>query len=100
MTEHVIPPRTYVTVLVVLLGLTALTLGVSLTPLEGVWHIIIGLVIAVSKASLVVLFFMHALYSPRLTWVVIAAALLWLLILVSLTLSDYFTRGLLPYSGH
>jgi cytochrome c oxidase subunit 4 len=98
--EHVISPRTYTNVLVVLLALTGLTLGVSFIPLPGVWHLVLGLVVAVCKASLVVLFFMHALYSPRLTWVVIAAAALWLFILLSLTLSDYFTRDLLPYPGH
>jgi cytochrome c oxidase subunit 4 len=97
--EHVISPRTYTLVLAVLLVLTFLTLGASFMPLEGIWHIVIGLLIGACKASLVVLFFMHALYSPRLTWVVIGAWVLWLLILLSLTLSDYFTRDLIS-RGH
>jgi cytochrome c oxidase subunit 4 len=97
--EHVISPRTYTLVLAVLLVLTFLTLGASFMPLEGIWHIVIGLSIGACKASLVVLFFMHALYSPRLTWVVIGAGVFWLLILLSLTLSDYFTRGLVA-PGH
>ena len=99
MAEHVISPRTYMLVLAVLVALTFLTLGASFMPLEGIWHIVIGLLIGACKASLVVLFFMHALYSPRLTWVVIGAAIFWLLILLSLSLSDYFTRDLVS-PGH
>ena len=60
-----------------------------------------GMAIAVCKASLVVLFFMHVLVSPRLTWVVIAVACFWLAILFMLTMNDYFSRGMLPYTpGH
>jgi cytochrome c oxidase subunit 4 len=64
-------------------------------------HIVAGLIIAVCKASLVVLFFMHALISPRLTWLVILVACFWLGLLFVLTLSDYFSRGMVPFMpGH
>ena len=101
MAEHVLSPRTYFAVLAVLIVLTFVTVAASFLPLERpVWHIVIGLTVAVCKASLVVLFFMHVLYSPRLTWIVVAVSVFWLGILLMLTLSDYFSRGLLPYPGH
>ena len=101
MAERVLSPVTYVIVCVVLVVLTILTVSVSFLQVAGVWHIVIGLVIGVTKASLVVLFFMHALYSTRLTWSVIAVAGFWLGILLVLTFADYFSRGIIPYMpGH
>ncbi len=101
MPSHTIPVWTYVLVCLVLILLTLLTLGVSFMHLTGGWHIAFGLVIAVCKGSLVVLFFMHALHSPRLTWIVILVTLFWLLLLLVLTLADYVTRGMIPFTpGH
>jgi cytochrome c oxidase subunit 4 len=48
---------------------------------------------------LVVLFFMHAKYSTRLTKIVIASGFAWLAILIAFTLSDYFSRGWLGVPG-
>ena len=60
-----------------------------------------GLVIAAVKASLVVLFFMHAIHSPRVTWCVIVVSIVFLVILFSLTLADVMTRSLVPFMpGH
>jgi len=93
--------RTYVLVCVALVALTFLTLGVSFFHLGGIWHVVFGLLIGAVKASLVVLFFMHVLVSPRLTWVVVIVSCFWLGTLLVLTLSDYFTRGNVPYMpGH
>ena len=47
------------------MGLTILTVGLSFVPSSPVMRIVAGQAIAVVKASLVVLFFMHALRSPR-----------------------------------
>jgi cytochrome c oxidase subunit 4 len=52
----------------------------------------VALTIAVIKATLVVLYFMHLRYSSKLTQVVVAAGVCWLIILFALTLSDYLTR--------
>ena len=101
MPEHTIPVRTYVIVCVLLILLTFLTVTVSFFPLPGLWHILLGLAIALCKGSLVVLVFMHVWISPRLTWIVIAVACFWLGLLLTLTLSDYFSRGLVPFmQGH
>ena len=57
--------------------------------------------IAVIKASLVVVFFMHAIHSPHLTWCVILVSMVFLVILFALTLADVMTRSLLPFMpGH
>ena len=101
MAERVLSPAVYVLVFAVMIGLTCVSVGVSFLPISLVWHDAIGLVIATCKATLVVLFFMHVLYSSRLTWVVIVVSVFWLGLLLVLTLSDYFTRELLPHMpGH
>lgn len=101
MTETVYSPVSYLIVLAILLVLTVVTVAVSFAPLEGVWHIVCGLVIAAIKGGLVVVFFMHALHGSAVKRIWIAIALVWLVVLFSLSFSDYFTRDLVPYMpGH
>jgi cytochrome c oxidase subunit 4 len=92
MPETIVPPRVYYNVFAALLLLTGLTTWVATFDL-GLFSPIVALTIAVVKASLVVLFFMHLRYSSRLTWVVGGAALFWVGILFTLSLSDYLTRA-------
>jgi cytochrome c oxidase subunit 4 len=73
--------------------LTAITVWVAFQDF-GPWNDVVALTIAVIKASLVVLFFMHIYYSTRLSKLVVISGLLWLFILIGLTLSDYLSRGL------
>jgi cytochrome c oxidase subunit 4 len=101
MPERILSPLTYLIVYGILIALTLLTVGISFIHLSEIGHIVLGALIGLCKASLVILFFMHALSSPRLTWVVIGVAIFWLGILLVLTLSDYVTRGLVPHMpGH
>ena len=67
MHERMISVPTYILSCALLVLLTVVTTTVSFIDLPGVWHIVIGLLIALCKATLVILFFMHALISPRLT---------------------------------
>ncbi len=90
--EHVVPVTTYVGVFLALIGLTALTTGVAYIDL-GRWNTVAALVIAVIKMLLVVLFFMHVKYAAGLTRIAILAGFFWLLIMITLTLSDELTRG-------
>jgi cytochrome c oxidase subunit IV len=91
--EHVIVPRaTYYTIFAALIVLTGLTTTVAFFDL-GLLNPIVALSIAVFKASLVVLFFMHLKYGTRLTWVIAGASIFWLGILMVLILSDYAMRG-------
>ena len=89
---HVVPVKVYVVVFVTLLVMTAATTAISGIDL-GPWNTVVALGIAVFKASLVVLFFMHARYSPRLTHMVILAGLFWLALLLLITFSDFASRG-------
>ena len=90
--EHVVPVTIYVAVFVTLLIMTAATTVISGIDL-GPWNTVVALGIAVFKASLVVLFFMHAKYSPRLTHMVILAGIFWFALLLLITFSDFATRG-------
>ena len=89
-TKTLTEPTTYI-IGGVLLVLTLSTYLAALVDL-GIGNLIIALLIAAAKASLIVLFFMHARYSSKLIWVVIGAALLWFGILFTLTMSDYVYR--------
>ena len=59
----------------------------------GRMNIVIALGIATIKATLVVLYFMHARYSPKRTQLVIICSIFWLAIMLGMTLSDYETRS-------
>jgi cytochrome c oxidase subunit 4 len=96
--QHIMPVRTNVTIFVILLVLLFATVGAAYLPL-GWLHVPIAMTIATAKAVLIVLFFMHLLYSHRLTMIISVASFLWLAIMVALTLNDYWTRGVLHIPG-
>jgi cytochrome c oxidase subunit 4 len=98
MSEHIVPLRIYVTIFLALLVGTSLTVWAGFRDFPGQLNVIIALTIAVIKATLVVLYFMHVRYSSRLIWVIFTSALFWLVILFALTFSDYWTRGWLPFN--
>ena len=83
--------RTYVFVYVALLVLLAATVGAGYLPL-GPFHLVMSIGIAIAKAILVMLFFMHLRHSPERTIFFIGAGILLLLILMGLTTVDYLTR--------
>jgi cytochrome c oxidase subunit IV len=96
---HIIPAKIYVLIWAALITLTATTVYAATLDL-GVFNIVLALVIATIKGSLVVLFFMHLRYSTKLTMVTLVASLFWLFILFSLTMTDYITRAWSTYAGH
>ena len=75
-----------------LLVLLFVTWGVAQFDL-GKFNVVAAMTIAIAKLLLVILFFMHVRYSPRLTWIFVAAGFFWLAIMISLTLGDYLTRA-------
>ena len=91
-TAHGPTARLYVGIFVALLCLTAATVEAAELDL-GIFNNIVMLGIAVTKATLVVLFFMHVYYGPRLIHVVVGAGLAWIGILLLFTLADYMTRA-------
>ena len=100
MTQHIVPTKLYVRVFALLLVLTALTVTAAFFDLGGgrlhYANAIVALSIAVCKASLVVLYFMHVRYSSRMIWVFVGAGVFWLVILIGLTMSDVLTRQWIP----
>ena len=95
MSGHVVPKKLYILVFAALIVFTGLTTGVAFINL-GKWNTVAALAIAVCKASLVVLFFMHLRWSSGLMRVVLLSAFVWFAILITLTLSDEFTRHWTP----
>ncbi len=96
MSEHIVPVRIYVTIFLVLLVGTALTVWAAFVNFPGPLNNIVAMTIAITKATFVVLYFMHVRYSTRLIWVILAAALFWMAILFAFTFSDYWTRDWIP----
>ncbi|HUK15521.1 MAG TPA: cytochrome C oxidase subunit IV family protein [Bryobacteraceae bacterium] len=98
MSEHVDSVRTYASVWLILLALTAATTAVAYVDL-GAFSVVVALTIAVIKMLLVALFFMHVRHSTQLTRLVVVGGLLWLGILLTFTLADVWTRGLIGTPG-
>jgi len=92
MSTHVVPKKIYFAIFGILMILTYVTVRAAFQDL-GPWNVIVALAIAVTKATLVVLYFMHVRYSDRLTWVVVITGFFWLVILLGLTMSDYLSRA-------
>lgn len=92
MSEHIVSVKVYIGIFLALLVGTALTVAAAFVDFPWRLNTIVALTIASVKATLVVLYFMHVRYSPRLVWVIVASALFWMGILFAFTFSDYFTR--------
>jgi cytochrome c oxidase subunit IV len=90
--HQVIPVRVYLAVFSALLVLTALTVWVAFQHLGDPWNDVVAIIIAVTKATLVVLFFMHVKYSTAMVRLTVIAAILFLLTLFGITWSDYWAR--------
>ena len=95
MSEHVTSRKVYYAVFAALLVFTYVTVAVAKVDL-GRFNTIVALTIAVTKAVLVVLFFMHVRYSTRLTKLVVVGGFVWLALLIGLTMADVVTRGWIP----
>ncbi len=100
--HHIVSPVIYLVILLTLLVFTGLTVWASFIDL-GEWHIapgitlfwnpVVALAIACTKMTLVVLFFMHVKYSTKLTKLTVASGFFMFLVLVGMTMADYFTRA-------
>ena len=106
-TVHVTPVRTYLLVFLGLMALTFLTVGAAHVniahhlpgQMTDAINDAVAMMIAVAKATLVILFFMHVWHSARLNKIVVWASLFFLLILFAFSLVDYFSRGWLGVPG-
>jgi cytochrome c oxidase subunit 4 len=96
--SHVVPVRVYVGVFLALMVLTAVTVWAAGQDF-GALNTVVALAIAVTKATLVVLFFMHVKYGSALVKLAVVGAIAWLGIMLAITMSDYASRGWLGTRG-
>jgi cytochrome c oxidase subunit 4 len=96
--HHIVPKRIYFLVFFALIVLTWVTAIVSTIDL-GPLNIYVALSIAIFKASLVILFFMHVKYGSRLTKMIVLCGLYWLLLLLFIAMADLWTRGWMGVPG-
>jgi cytochrome c oxidase subunit 4 len=90
--SHTVPISLYVGIWAALMVFTGITVFAATVEL-GVFNIVVALLIATIKGTLVVLFFMHLRYSTKLTMVTVVAAIFFLIIMFSLSMTDYLTRA-------
>ena len=90
--HHVVPIKIYIAIFLSLMILTALTVFASMQDF-GKWNTIIAVSIAVLKGTLVVFYFMHVRYSDNVVRLCVVAGFFWLAILLTLTLTDYYSRS-------
>jgi len=98
MSGHISPKSTYYAIFGALMVLTGVTVAVAFVNL-GTFNFPVALAIAITKATLVILFFMHVKYSSRLTKLFVGMAFFFLFVLFGLTMTDYLSRGLHTYPG-
>jgi cytochrome c oxidase subunit 4 len=96
--SHISPKSTYYTIFGLLMVFTAITVFVAFVDV-GVLNCPVAIGIAITKATLVILFFMHVKYSSQLTKLFVVMAFFFMMILFGLTLSDYLSRGFRTYPG-
>lgn len=95
------PPLNPRTLSLVFGALLILVLGTTLIGFVNLGHynIVVAVAFAAIQASLVAAFFMQALYEGRIVHIILVGGIVWFLIMETLTLGDYMTRGWLPVPG-
>jgi len=96
--SHIAPKSSYYAIFATLIVMTGVTVLAAFTDL-GSLNFPIAIGIAVFKATLVILFFMHAKYSSRLIQLFVGTAFFFFAILIGLTFTDYMSRGFKTYPG-
>ncbi len=94
--HHLVPLKVYYTIFGLLMLGTALTVQAAFLDL-GAFNTPVALAIAVTKATIVVLYFMHVKYSHKMTWIVVLGSVFWLGLLLVITMIDYLTRSWKTY---
>jgi cytochrome c oxidase subunit 4 len=99
MAGPVVSRRTYFFTFLALLALTLTTTLVGFLDL-GPFSTVVAVILAACKASLIAIFFMHALFESKVIRVVLAGGVIWVAILISLTVADYVTRQFMIYPAN
>jgi cytochrome c oxidase subunit 4 len=96
---HIAPVSMYVGIFFALMVLTVVTYLVTFVDL-GQFNLLVAMAIAITKASLVILFFMHVYWSPKIIKVSVGMSFFFLIIMLMMVMTDYLsrpTRGLPPF---
>lgn len=99
MAHKPVSPSVYGLVYAALLALTLLTVWVASTFRLGAYEVPVALGIASVKTVLVGLIFMHLMHAKKLVWLILGAGVLFLAVMMSLTLADYWARDGVPERG-
>jgi cytochrome c oxidase subunit 4 len=89
--HHIVPKATYFKTFVWLAVLLALTVAAAHVDL-GMWNVPVALAIAMVKAALIVLVFMHVRYGSPLLKLFAAGGFFWLLVMLAFVLTDVKMR--------
>jgi cytochrome c oxidase subunit IV len=98
MSQPAVTPRKYLLVFGSLLLIVAATTLVGRFDL-GPFNTPLAILFAVTKASLIAAFFMQAKFESKVIQIIIAGGVIWILIMISNTVGDYFTRGWVAFPG-
>jgi cytochrome c oxidase subunit 4 len=93
--EHIGIPG-YLGVFAILVVGTILTYYVATIDLDFIFpgaNTLVALLIAFTKMTFVVLYFMHVRWQSRLIWLTALAGFFWLAIMFAFTMQDYLTRN-------
>ena len=93
--DHMNIPK-YLGIFAILVVGTVLTFVTAQWDLDGIFpgaNTLLALLIAFTKMTCVMLFFMHVYWSPKLIWLSAIASFFWLAIMFAYTMQDYFTRS-------
>jgi cytochrome c oxidase subunit 4 len=99
MSDHIASKGMYFAIFFALMILTIVTYLVTFVHL-GALNLAVAMAIAITKASLVILFFMHVKWSPKIIKVSVGMSFFFLIIMLMMVMSDYLSRpnyGLPPY---
>jgi cytochrome c oxidase subunit 4 len=92
LSDHVVSPKLYIAIFLALMVLTGVTVWAAGQDF-GAYNTAVAVGIAVTKATLVILFFMHVRWAGKLVQLFVASGFIWLAILIAITLADYVSRG-------
>jgi cytochrome c oxidase subunit 4 len=97
MSEHVVSKKVYYLIFALLMIFTVVTVEVAFIDL-GPLNIVVAMAIAIFKATIVLLYFMHVKYSSRLTKLFVVAGFFTFGLMLLFTYADYLSRGWVPFA--
>ncbi|GMW03191.1 MAG: hypothetical protein AMXMBFR84_43260 [Candidatus Hydrogenedentota bacterium] len=98
MSHYIVPAKVYLNTFIMLMIFMILTILAAFYVPHGPMGTGVAMGIAITKAALVVLFFMNVKYSSKLTWIFVISCFFWLGILLSMIIVDFLSRHDQPFA--